>query len=169
MRENVGVHLKCFDYRWLTPNNSECLHFICNRIQVVLLAIRHNPLFGHVLCQQLPKKKVPPTLWIWKKRAAREKKISNIFSRELRQIGSRMLIILQYYQIGHSYTTVSLTQVQNVQLNGCLHVISVKNGPNHLFYQTSSRTILLNVQQNFFLLDIQQHNNSLYWTSSRQC
>ena len=42
-------------------------------------------------------------------------------------------------------------------------------GPNHLFYQTSSRTFLLDVQQNFFLLDVQQQKNSLYWTSSRQC
>ena len=51
-------------------------------------------------------------------------------------------------------------------LKFCLHKsdnshTKLHNGPNHLFYQTSSRTILLDVQQNVFLLDVQQQKNSL--------
>ena len=34
-------------------------------------------------------------------------------------------------------------------------------GPNHRFYQTSSRTFLLDVWQNVFLLDVQQQKSSL--------
>ena len=41
-------------------------------------------------------------------------------------------------------------------------------GPNYLFNQTSSRSILLDVQQNLFLLDVQQQKNILYQTSSRK-
>ena len=64
-------------------------------------------------------------------------------------------IIKQHMQIEVLETLLKIMENENTRF-----FIEQYIGPNHLFYQTSSRTILL---------DIQQQKNSLYWTSSRQC